>query len=222
MHHPPRPCVYCGIAPGTTADHVPPKAFFPKPRPSNLTTVPACLTCNNAASRDEEYFLAALMFSEAGITATGKKLWDEKLRRMYAKNLGLRRQMGKSMRPVELTTPAGIYLGRRLALGYNEQRLESIATKVVRGLYFLERGVPAPADWDLMCLFVRKRAHFEAASQHNHMLKSGNSSSPAVFQYRVGFVPEQPLKSLWLLWFWRTHIFWVTAKPAEPVTNNDG
>jgi len=213
-------CVYCGTAPGVTADHVPPKAFFPRPRPSNLTTVPACLECNNAAGRHEEYFLAALMFSEAGVTDPGRKLWDEKLRRMYAKNLGLRRQIGRSMRPVELATPAGIYLGRHLALGYDEQRLEGVAAKVVRGLYFLEQGVAAPPDWGVMSLFIRKRAHFDAVDPYNRMLKPGSHCWPAVFQYRVGFVPGEPLKSMWLLWFWRTHIFWVTGQPIAQVVAN--
>lgn len=218
----PKTCVYCGVAPGVTSDHVPSKAFFPKPRPSNLATVPACLTCNQNASRNEEYFLAALMFSEAGIKDTGKRLWTEKLHRMYTKNLGLRRQVARSFRRVELVTPAGIYLGRRMSLHYDEKRLEAVAGKVIRGLFFLEQGIAAPADWDVLCLFVREHAHFEAIAQHNHLLKPGAHCWPLVFQYRVGFVPGEPQKSMWLLWFWQTHIFWLTAQPASPVKQNDG
>lgn len=215
-------CVYCGAAPGVTADHVPPKAFFPKPRPSNLTTVPSCWACNQIASRDEEYFLAALMFSDAGVTNPGRKLWTEKLHRMYAKNLGLRRQVARSLRQIELTTPAGIYLGQRMALYYDEKRLEAVASKVIRGLFFLEQGIAAPADWNLRCLFLRKRAHFEAVAGHNHMLKPGAHHWPSVFQYRVGFVPGQPEESMWLLQFWETHIFWVIARTAQPPKQNDG
>jgi hypothetical protein len=216
----PKSCVYCGSAPGVTADHVPPKAFFPRPRPSNLATVPACFACNNATSRDEEYFLAALMFSDAGVTTPGKQLWDEKLHRMYAKNVGLRRTIGRNLRPVQIATPAGIYLGRRMALVIDEPRLEAVAVKIVRGLHFLETGSPAPLDWDVKCLLLRERRHFDSVAQHNHMLHPGSRYWEGVFQYRRGAVAGDPLKSMWLLWFWRTHIFWITTQPA-PVSMAD-
>jgi hypothetical protein len=215
-------CIYCGTAAGVTADHVPPKSFFPRPRPSNLTTVPSCLACNQVASRDEEYFLASLMFSDAGVTEPGRKLWAEKLHRMYVKNPGIRRQVAQSLQPVDLRTPAGIHLGRRMALRYNEKRLEAVVEKIVRGLFYLERGTSAPTNWDIMSLFVTTPANHQSVARFNHMLKPGAHEWPMVFQYRVGFVPDEPEKSMWLLWFWRTHIFWVTARPQPSGTENDG
>jgi hypothetical protein len=208
-------CVYCGATDRITNDHVPPKSFFPRPRPNNLRTVPACFACNNTASKDEEYFLAALMFSDAGVTASGKRLWHEKLQRMYTKNLGLRKVIGQAFEPVRLTTPAGIYLGKRLGLRINEPRLEAVVVKIVRGLHYLETGSTAPLDWDVLCLFARDRRHFESVSQFNHMLSPGTYAWPDVFLYRRGAVPGEPLKSMWLLWFWRTHIFWVTTYDAR-------
>jgi len=53
-------CVYCGATGCLTRDHVPPKAIFSKPLPSNLITVPACAKCNSAASNDDEYFRLSL------------------------------------------------------------------------------------------------------------------------------------------------------------------
>lgn len=96
------------------------------------------------------------MFSDAGVTEPGQKLWREKLQRMYAKNLGLRRQIGSSLCPVQLTTPAGIYLGRRMALNVQESRLETVVAKIVRGLHYIETDSVAPIDWRIMCLFVRE------------------------------------------------------------------
>lgn len=49
-------CIYCG-EPATTRDHVPPKCFLDKPYPQNLLTLPACQTCNNSFSKDEQYFM---------------------------------------------------------------------------------------------------------------------------------------------------------------------
>lgn len=52
-------CLYCGSN-ATTVDHVPPKALLEKPYPPNLYTVPACQTCNNSFSKDEEYIKDAI------------------------------------------------------------------------------------------------------------------------------------------------------------------
>ena len=49
-------CVYCGSEENITREHIPPKALFPPPKPSNLITVPACNTCNGKKSIDDEYF----------------------------------------------------------------------------------------------------------------------------------------------------------------------
>lgn len=208
-------CVYCTLADGITRDHVPPKSFFPAPRPHNLITVPACLKCNQGAGKDEDYFLATLMFSKAGTTPAGKKVWSDRLRRSYEKNVGLRRQIAGSLQRREMVTPAGIYLGRAMTIRYDEVRLERVVTKIVRGLYFREQGMALDPDAEVMCLFVREREHFEAISQHNHMLKDAEPRWKGIFQYRRGFVPGAPISSMWLLWFWGTHIFWViTSRPG--------
>lgn len=114
------------------------------------------------------------MFSRSGVTEAGKKLWKQKLRRMYEKNIGLRRKIASSMRFGDFPTPAGIYLGRAMTVGYDEHRLEAVAKKIVRGLYFHERGVPLDTTADLVCLFLREAAHFNAVKQHNHMLNHGS------------------------------------------------
>jgi hypothetical protein len=207
----PPSCVYCTIADGLTRDHVPPKSFFPTPRPANLVTVPACLKCNQGAGRDEDYFLATLMFSEAGVTPAGKKVWVDRLHRSYQKNVGLRRKIANSLQHRQIFTPAGIYIGRGMTIEYDEARLERVVLKIVRGLYFREQGVPLDPTAEVTCLFVREREHYEAIKQHNHMLRDSPSRWKGIFQYRCGFVPNAPIGSMWLLWFWETHIFWVVT-----------
>jgi hypothetical protein len=53
-------CYLCGakVDPTRHRDHIPPKAFFPTPRPADLITVPCCKPCNRAASLDDEAFKA--------------------------------------------------------------------------------------------------------------------------------------------------------------------
>ncbi|MEQ1858470.1 MAG: hypothetical protein ABMA13_00885 [Chthoniobacteraceae bacterium] len=50
-----RPCVFCASGNGKTADHIPPLGFFPKPRPSNLVTVPSCESCRVRYQEDDEH-----------------------------------------------------------------------------------------------------------------------------------------------------------------------
>jgi hypothetical protein len=49
-----QPCVYCGERDGTEKAHAVGRLFFPKPRPDNVVTVPACGECNHGISEDEE------------------------------------------------------------------------------------------------------------------------------------------------------------------------
>jgi hypothetical protein len=60
-------CAYCNKQEKETDDHVPPKSFYPTPRPSNLITVPSCLKCNQGLGKDEEFFLAIIMFDVIGV-----------------------------------------------------------------------------------------------------------------------------------------------------------
>jgi hypothetical protein len=67
-------CVYCGLNSADTRDHIPPRSFFSEPRPSDPITVPACESCNKGAGKDEEFFLATFVFSEARASPVGKRL----------------------------------------------------------------------------------------------------------------------------------------------------
>jgi len=59
-----RICYRCG-APGTTREHFPPKAFFPKGGALNLKTVRSCELHNNAKSGDDQYVLAQICMNAA-------------------------------------------------------------------------------------------------------------------------------------------------------------
>jgi len=63
-------CYLCGDLNPSTKDHIPPRGFFPEPRPSNLITVPCCASRNNAFAKDDEavraWFSASLGATPAG------------------------------------------------------------------------------------------------------------------------------------------------------------
>ena len=64
-------CAYCGEHPDTR-DHVPSKIILDKPFPENLPVVPACQSCNQSFSLDEEYFGCVLECIINGTTEPSK------------------------------------------------------------------------------------------------------------------------------------------------------
>jgi hypothetical protein len=59
-------CYYQGCAHrGTTKEHIPPKAFFPKDQRNQLLTVPSCELHNNAKSTDDIYVLAHICLNSS-------------------------------------------------------------------------------------------------------------------------------------------------------------
>jgi hypothetical protein len=60
-------CIYCGGA-AETKDHVPSRILLDQPFPENVHVVPACRSCNNGFSRDEEYLACLIECAIAGST----------------------------------------------------------------------------------------------------------------------------------------------------------
>lgn len=211
----PKTCVYCAENPGVTDDHVPPKSFFPRPRPSNLITVPACIECNSGAGKDEDYFLATFMFSAAGITDAGRALWRERLHRMFLKNVGLKRKMANGFSSAPESTPAGIYVGRRMTLQFDEQRFNSVVRKIVRGLYYFEYGEALPAKKEVITSFLSTKARFETAVAYADQLGWGKQRWPGIFEYRCARLPDAPQVSMWLMRYYSNTYFWTISGSDE-------
>ena len=201
-------CVYCGAASEITRDHVPPKSFFPNPRPSNLATVPSCPCCNHKGSKDEEFFLVSLMLSDAGLKDTGKSMWESRLPRMLNRHRGVRLAMKKRMKRVNLTSPSGLYLGRRLAQEVDYKRLDRVVVKIIKGLYFLEYSAPLPQSTSVQCQWLNTPALAEDTKSHLQDTRLGKHGWLGVFEYKVAHVPEQPDRSIWFLLFFDYALWW--------------
>jgi len=201
-------CVYCHTQEKETDDHVPPKCFFPVPRPSNLITVPSCLKCNQGLGKDEEFFLATFMFSSAGESPAGKQLWAQKIKGAYKKNLGLRHKIVEHLKQADLLTPVGIFLGRKWTIKTDEKRFEKVVNKIVRGLYFFEYGEPLSDDAEIMTLFLNQEEKLKEAAKIASELKIGSRIWKGIFEYKLNRVSESPTGSIWLFRFWDNANFW--------------
>lgn len=208
-------CVYCNLSESTTDDHVPPKSFFPKPRPSDLITVPSCLDCNKGAGKDEEFFLATFMFSYAGVSEAGTMLWTEKLNRMYDKNIGLRRKIADHLILSSLYTPSGIYLGNGMTINTDEKRFETVVNKILKGLYFFEYNQTFPDSAEITTFYLNQKKDYEPVKKVAPELKFGSRSWDGIFEYKFNRLPNDPSGSIWLFRFWGQIFFWSVTCDSE-------
>lgn len=133
-------CVYCGKRDGTEKEHAVGRLFFPKPRPDNLVTVPACSQCNRGISKDEEYVRAVLLtLMDTEEASAAIRLRAEELRRSFERDEGkpLANLILSSIEWVNVETSAGIMLPNRVPLiGADTDRMYRVFIKIVMGLYY--------------------------------------------------------------------------------------
>ena len=133
-------CSICGAAEATTSDHIPPRNLFPKPRPNDLITVPACHCCNNGGSKHDEEFRVFLSLQLGMENEKTEKLWKSGALRSLHHNDRLRNHLIKNSWEVNLQTPAGIFVGKRRAVAIPARSHNSVCDRIVRGLYFHHFG----------------------------------------------------------------------------------
>ena len=152
-------CIYCG-SDAHTRDHIPPKAFFPNPRPSDLLTVPSCAACNSGFQLDDDYAQMTLLARDDISDRKAVQLLIPKLLR------SLERQEGKALpisiastaRDFPIYTPDGIVAGTTPAYGISSTRMHRFATRMIRGLFFTEMGYALPTTHDVgVALFLEGR-----------------------------------------------------------------
>jgi hypothetical protein len=89
-------CVYCGINPSDSADHIISKSIFYDPKKVDIPQVPACSDCNNKKAKIEHTLSAVLPFGGRHLLAK-EHLRQSKIRRRLARNIPLQRRVKKAL-----------------------------------------------------------------------------------------------------------------------------
>ncbi len=171
-------CIYCGYEGFITRDHIPPQCFFPEPRPSNLITVPCCKKCHTKWSNDDEYFRAVIVSSiNVDHDSNAQKINQALLRSMKNPNKkGFASMIRQSLAEVEVKTPSGIYLGKTPAIKVDKKRFDSVAKRILKGLYFYEKGHSIPKGYEVHNYF----SQFAPDRSLMEILKTGRWSQPKI------------------------------------------
>jgi hypothetical protein len=201
-------CIYCGNKPGSTRDHVPPKSLFPKPRPVNMLTVPCCDDCQARFKKDEDVFMAWITIGPAIESRASKPLWEQKLKRTFEKDRGVNEVIRRLCKPVDLTTPAGIYLGKGLASSIDHERKNDVLGKIVRGLFWVEYNERLPENVAIEIYGVRRTG--EDIENLIARTYEGKAIGEGIFEYRYARAPES-FESYWVMSFFRRNYFFAVV-----------
>jgi hypothetical protein len=210
-------CAYCGKEGKITKDHIPPKNLFSKPRPGNLITVPSCIECNREASKDDEYFRNALIMRyDTYEHPDATKNWNSILRSIKrAESSGLRNAMLSGLKPVEIVTPAGIFLGKSGMYEVEVGRLLKTVNRIIKGIIYLEFNQALPIDYEVQSYMFELIKFDNEIVKLIAMAKSGNSQiiGENVFKYWIRRTDEDPNSTIILLIFYdKVSFFGFTLK----------
>ncbi len=194
-------CAICGEREATTRDHVPPKAIFPRPRPNNLITVPACRECNNSASDYDDLFKVFLSMQAAGNNDIARRLFVEKTLRTLERNQSLLERIREESRQLEIINENG-QIETRTGVLWNSVAHDAVIERAIRGLYFHHSGNPLPRDVVLSVQWLRGVP--EKILLNLHLLNEVKIGKEQVI-YKYLIAPQDPRYSLWLFEFYGAH-----------------
>ena len=205
-------CVYCGAVGPVSSDHIPPRNLFAKPRPSNLITVPSCRACNEAASKDDEYFrLVTVIRHDTSDHPDAAGVWSTAMRSLQKiQKRGFTTAFLNNVREVALQTPAGIYLGQAGVYDVDLERLNRVAARIVRGLFYRHSGGRLPNRYGAVayCTAGIDSSQTEIVTQVRDMVSALLSGKlhiigKGTFAYWYRFLEEDVHLSAWLLVFYK-------------------
>lgn len=190
-------CVICGKRPMTGRDHLPPQSVFPKPRPSDLITVPACDNCNNKRSGLDEEFKVAIGL-QAGHGEQGERLFYDQTSRTLSHNRRLMRELASAMQEVKIHTPEGLMVGTASAVPLRSESYDTIINRIIRGLHWHHTGHILGDRVDIKINWYRNLTR-KIYEMTNNWTTGVVGDGQFIYKYAV--FDEVPMASVWVLQF---------------------
>ncbi|NQZ87500.1 MAG: hypothetical protein HRT54_07950 [Colwellia sp.] len=194
-------CAICGLRESASRDHVPPKAIFPRPRPNNLITVPACFECNNGASDYDDLFKVFLSLQASAHSEIAERLFNENTIRTLERNQRLLNTIREESRQLEVTDANG-QLTTATGILWNSEAHDSVIERTIRGLYFHHQRIIMPENCELRVQFLRGIP--ENIDQFLGLMQEVEIGDRQVV-YKYYIHQDDPRHSMWLFNFYNAH-----------------
>lgn len=189
-------------------EHVVPKSLFHKKK--DLLTLPAHKACNNSYALDDEYFRLCMTVAAIPGNPTAKKVWEGPVMRGFHRPEmpGLKWATLKSLHPIDVHSPAGIYLGTGEAMLQDAPRIQRVVNRITRGLYATRTGKILPLDWpvssDLIDPAAAKPFFDQLYERDLRLARVGDGA----FHYGWAHLEESTREGFFWMIFYETVHFW--------------
>jgi hypothetical protein len=154
-------CYLCGkpLADGPQDnEHVVPKCLFIQKR--GLIELPAHKACNGSFSLDDEYFRLSTTLAAGPHDPIARQVWEGPVMRGFHRpeHPGLKKETLQRLVPVDVHTPAGLYLGAAEAMLQDATRIQRVVNRITRGLYAKQTGKILSLDWPVSSDLINPEA----------------------------------------------------------------
>lgn len=207
-------CAICGKNPATTSDHIPPRSMFPRPRPSDLITIPTCPKCNKATEKLDEEFRVFINLFVGETTPEAENLWKTETLSTVQHNKKLLRKALLSFRPAYLTSTHGIITEKSEVVIWDESP-NKVVEKIIRGLYYHHFSEILA---DRVNIIINQINIVPPETVEGVKSWPCNFVGGGQFLYRYARANDEPLYSAWLLVF---HRKLVVLGRTEPVLDSN-
>lgn len=198
-------CCYCH-KPATTKDHIPPKNMFPKPRPTNLITVPSCKDCNEDPSLDDEYFGLITVAASAG-HPQARDLFRGKVKKKSKKYIALAKSILSNIITKDIYS-GKIYLGTQDFLKIDDERINRIMIRITKGFYWYHFREPLPVKHEIK---VSLQPKFDQSQTDMIISLKNNIIGDDILQYRYYRDPNNLLLTYWFFLFFEELMVMTTS-----------
>jgi hypothetical protein len=204
-------CCLCGQRPATTSDHIPPKCIFPTPRPIDTITVDTCHECNQSTSRLDEEFRVFISLFVGKTSPEAERLWKSDTLSTVRKNRRLLQKALSSFQPGYVTSAEGVILGERRLVVWDDS-CNKVVEKIIRALYFHHFREVLGHRVEVKISPVREIPQPTGDSIRSWQY---NSVGGDQFIYRYARANDVPLRSVWLLVFYRNLAILCDTTPVQ-------
>lgn len=222
---PTKTCGYCGAKTSDwTRDHVVPSLLWGgKPNlPKHPVIVPACADCRLLYDKDAEYFRNRLIhMMKPGLHPVADRLRSTTVKRSCDRSPAISCDITRDLRFVDLTTDAGVVVGRSAQSAVDVPRFTRIAEKIVRGIYFYKSRRIFPSTHETTIFRPKQFAGLGGYESLVGSMNGGEHQGDDVFKCRYIRDTTDPDTSAWLLIFYNELGFFVIAAPTgQPAVTN--
>lgn len=199
-------CYLCRRSTGVklTRNHVPPACLFPKPRPSELITLPCCTDCQKEHQKDEEYFRTNIStISDVRTNEKAKATW-QKAYKSLSRGPQLLKELTSRLAPVDIETP----LGTTRAIWIPQDRTNKILKKIALGLFYHHTKSRLPDDFEVQ-IYLQQTEYFPFPD----LLRKSRYVGRFKNTFCYGGVFAEDGSSMWVMCFYRSVSATVIFRP---------